>query len=63
MLPHSIYRTPEGEAEIHVIYDRQLARLNLPFESRFVNTRFGVTHVLVLGPEAAPTCRHAIMLI
>lgn len=53
MSPRSIYRKPEGEAEIHAIYDRQLARLKLPFESRFVNTRFGPTHVLVLGPEDA----------
>jgi pimeloyl-ACP methyl ester carboxylesterase len=50
----SIYRTPEGEAEIQAIYDRQLARLRLPFESRMVNTRFGETHVLALGPQAAP---------
>lgn len=49
----SIYRTPEGEAEIHAIYDRQLARLNLPLESRMVDTQFGTTHVLVLGPPAA----------
>jgi pimeloyl-ACP methyl ester carboxylesterase len=50
----SIYRTVEGEAEIHAIYDRQLERLELPHESRMVNTRFGNTHVLVLGPQAAP---------
>lgn len=50
----SIYRTPEGEAEIHAIYDRQLTRLKLPHESRMVNTRFGNTHVLALGPQAAP---------
>ncbi len=50
----SIYHTPEGEAEIHAIYDRQLARLKLPYESRRVNTRFGPTHVLALGPQAAP---------
>lgn len=50
----SIYRTPEGETEIHAIYDRQIARLKLPYESRMVNTRFGQTHVLVLGPQAAP---------
>jgi hypothetical protein len=50
----SIYRTPEGESEIHVIYDRQLARLKLPYESRMIDTRFGATHVLVLGPQAAP---------
>ena len=32
----SIYRNPEGEAEIHAIYDRQLSQLNLPYESRMV---------------------------
>lgn len=50
----SIYRTAEGEAEIHAIYDRQLARLNLPYESCMVETRFGHTHVLELGPRRAP---------
>jgi pimeloyl-ACP methyl ester carboxylesterase len=50
----SIYRTAAGEAEIHAIYDRQLARLNLPYESHMVSTRFGSTHVLALGPKAAP---------
>jgi pimeloyl-ACP methyl ester carboxylesterase len=49
-----IYRTAGGEAEIHTIYDRQLARLNLPYESRMLSTRFGITHVLELGPNAAP---------
>ena len=49
----SIYRTPQGEAEIHAIYDRQLARLNLPYESRMVNTCYGDTHVLALGPQSA----------
>lgn len=50
----SIYRTPEGEAEIHAIYDRQLAQLKLPYESRMVKTRFGHTHVLAFGPQTAP---------
>lgn len=50
----SIYRSAEGETEIHAIYDRQLARLKLPHESRMVETRFGHTHVLELGPKAAP---------
>jgi len=49
----SIYRSPKGEDEIHAIYDRQLARLNLPYESRMVNTSFGATHVLMLGPKTA----------
>ena len=50
----NIYRSAAGEAEIHAIYDRQLARLKLPYESRMVGTRFGATHVLALGPETAP---------
>jgi pimeloyl-ACP methyl ester carboxylesterase len=49
----SIYRTAEGEAEIHAIYDRQLARLELPHVSHMVETRFGHTHVLEFGPKAA----------
>jgi pimeloyl-ACP methyl ester carboxylesterase len=54
MATESIYRTPEGNTEIHAIYDRQLARLTLPYESRMVRTRFGKTHVLTLGPQSAP---------
>ena len=50
----SIYRTPEGQATIHAIYDRQLAQLGIETESRMVSTRFGVTHVLVAGPQNGP---------
>ena len=54
MPSESIYRSPEGETEIHTIYDRQLARLDLPYESRMLDTRYGETHVLALGPQDAP---------
>jgi pimeloyl-ACP methyl ester carboxylesterase len=47
----SIYRTPEGQATIHAIYDRQLAQLGIETESRVGSTRFGETHVLVAGPQ------------
>jgi pimeloyl-ACP methyl ester carboxylesterase len=51
----SIYRTPQAEAKIKALYDRLLARLNTPTESRTIGTRFGATHVLVAGPaEGAP---------
>jgi pimeloyl-ACP methyl ester carboxylesterase len=50
----SIYRTPQGEAAIHAIYDRQLAALDIETESRVVSTRYGVTHVLVAGPQDGP---------
>jgi pimeloyl-ACP methyl ester carboxylesterase len=54
MKQHSIYRTAQGEAEIRALYDRQLAQLNIDTESRMVSTRFGLTHVLVAGPQDAP---------
>lgn len=50
----SIYRSPEGQAELMAVYDRAVARLGVEYKDRMVNTRFGVTHVLVVGPEDAP---------
>lgn len=50
----SIYRTPEGEAVFLALYDRALERLGTQFEHRWVETRFGSTHLLVAGPEDAP---------
>ncbi|MFZ6028494.1 MAG: alpha/beta fold hydrolase [Chloroflexota bacterium] len=51
MAQKSIYRTVQGEAEVHALYDRQLAQLGVAVESRSVPTRFGLTHVLVAGPQ------------
>ncbi len=50
----SIYRTPEGEAEIRALYGEALAGLGTGSESLTVGTRFGDTHVLALGREDAP---------
>jgi len=50
----SIYRTPEGQAVIHALYDKHLAATGIQTESRMVPTRFGQTHVLLAGPDAAP---------
>lgn len=50
----SIYKTPEGEAEILALYDEALAELGLSYESLTVGTRLGDTHILALGPEDAP---------
>jgi hypothetical protein len=49
----SIYRTAKGRAEILTAYEKRLAALALPVESRFVDTRVGRTHVLLAGPCAA----------
>src|SRR5215216_4014647 len=53
-MPESIYKTPEGEAEIRTLYDEALAELGLGYESLTVGTRLGDTHVLALGPEDSP---------
>ena len=49
-----IYRSPGGEAELMATYDDAPVRLDLRYEDRFVDTHFGKTHVLVMGPEDAP---------
>src|SRR5215208_5263381 len=53
-MPESIYKTPEGEAEIRALYDEALAGLGLGYESLTVGTRLGDTHVIALGPKGAP---------
>jgi len=50
----SIYKSPEGEAEILALYDEALGGLTLGHESLTVGTRYGDTHVLAVGPEEAP---------
>ena len=50
----SIYRSPEGKAEIMSLYDSFLLHLGVEFEDLFLDTRFGETHVLMTGPRDAP---------
>jgi pimeloyl-ACP methyl ester carboxylesterase len=53
-MPTSIYKSPWGRAEILRLYDEAAARLGVEHEDLTVGTRFGGTHVLVIGPEDAP---------
>jgi pimeloyl-ACP methyl ester carboxylesterase len=53
-MPESIYKTPEGEAEIRTLYDEALVELGHGYESLTVGTRLGDTHVIALGAEGAP---------
>jgi pimeloyl-ACP methyl ester carboxylesterase len=53
-MTESIYKTPEGEAEIRALYNEALAGLGPGSESLKVRTRLGDTHVIALGPEGAP---------
>ncbi|HEY6581245.1 MAG TPA: hypothetical protein VIZ60_08965 [Rubrobacter sp.] len=52
--PESIYKTPEGEAEIRALYEEALVGLGLGHESLTVRTRLGDTHGIAVGPESAP---------
>ncbi|MEY7848663.1 alpha/beta fold hydrolase [Natrarchaeobius sp. A-rgal3] len=54
MSSDGIYRSRAGERRIKALYEELLADLETSFERRFVETRFGETHVLITGPETAP---------
>jgi pimeloyl-ACP methyl ester carboxylesterase len=53
-MPASIYRSPEGRAEILRLYDEALSRLGIGPKSTTVLTRYGESHVISLGPQDAP---------
>lgn len=53
MHAHS-FRTDEGRAQYLATYNEILALWPVPYESKFVPTSHGTTHVLVCGPEGAP---------
>lgn len=50
MTRDGIYRSARGERTLKRLY----GELEAPFERRWVDTRFGETHVLVTGPDDAP---------
>jgi len=53
-MPASIYRSPEGRAEVLRLYDEALTHLGVEHENLTVETRFGGTHVLAVGSADAP---------
>ncbi|UCF07864.1 MAG: alpha/beta hydrolase [Thermoplasmata archaeon] len=52
MSTDSIYKNEEGKEKILKLYDRALNELKVKYDSQMVSTRFGNTHVLIIGPEA-----------
>jgi pimeloyl-ACP methyl ester carboxylesterase len=50
----SSFRSDEGAREMDEWYAGMLARLQVPYESITVPTRFGATHMLATGPKDAP---------
>jgi pimeloyl-ACP methyl ester carboxylesterase len=47
----SIYKSPKYEKALMKIYDARLAEWPYPYESVFVDTKYGQIHVIVSGPE------------
>lgn len=46
-----IYKSTEGEAKILAYYDKALSELKVSHKDIYVNTRFGKTHILEIGPD------------
>jgi pimeloyl-ACP methyl ester carboxylesterase len=44
-----VYKNKHGENLLKELYDRQLKSLNVKYESLFVNTRFGQSHIIKTG--------------
>jgi pimeloyl-ACP methyl ester carboxylesterase len=51
---HRLYKSEASFQVMQEFYDKSLAALPVVTESRYVQTRFGRTHMLVAGPEDAP---------
>jgi pimeloyl-ACP methyl ester carboxylesterase len=49
-----IFVSEENRSRLMAIYDDALRRWPVPYETRFVATRYGSTHVIVSGDRAAP---------
>jgi pimeloyl-ACP methyl ester carboxylesterase len=47
----SIFKSPEAEAAYVANYDRALEKWPVPYETKYVSTAFGDTHMIVSGPE------------
>ncbi len=50
----SLFKSEAGEREILEEYDRKLGELNITYESIFVETSFGTTHIIKTGSPSSP---------
>jgi pimeloyl-ACP methyl ester carboxylesterase len=50
----SAFKTSEGQAAFTAAYDDAMKLWPVPYEERDIPTRFGLTHVVVSGPQDAP---------
>lgn len=52
--PASIYRGEDIRAEFYALYDEKMGAWPIPFEDRFLETEYGVVHVIVSGAKDGP---------
>ena len=45
----SIYKTPQGKANVWALYDEQLKRIDAAYVDKYVSTSFGKTHITETG--------------
>lgn len=50
----SVYKSPEIRARFMAIYDEKMTQWPAPYKDVFVETQYGIVHVIVSGPEDAP---------
>ena len=50
----SVYKSPEVKARFLEIYDEKMAEWPVPYEDVYVDTQFGIVHVIASGPDEAP---------
>lgn len=54
MNQQSLYKTEAGKAAVLDIYHQLLAKLTVPYEEVYLNTRYGRTHVIASGAASSP---------
>ncbi|MCB2207852.1 MAG: alpha/beta hydrolase [Bacteroidetes bacterium] len=50
----SLYKSEKGKKEILQLYDKKLASLDINYEYKMINTRFGITNIIVTGALENP---------
>lgn len=50
----SIYKNQDAKKRMMALYDEKLASLQISYESRYLETRFGKTHIIVTGNAQGP---------
>ena len=54
MIPNSLYKSEKSKKQILNLYDKKLDELDIRYESIYIDTAFGKTHILRTGSSTAP---------